>query len=162
MAKLAPYVALFFGLILAAVAVPDAVDALKIAHRVEDFRSTRAQVLQQTTRKPQRGPEKHILKFKYSVGDRVYERDNHWTQPGDDQTLFNELVRREKDGTKTVLVYYDPDSPGDVVIRKDLPIWFAIGVLVVTSFLVFGSLMSFWSQRKKQAIINRTRPNLHE
>jgi len=158
MAKLAPYVAFFFGIILAALAVPDAIDALRIASRVDDYRSTRAKVMVQTSKKPQRGPEIHILEYRYEVRGRVYDADNHWTRAADTQELFNRLVRREKDTTKTILIYYAPDHPADSVIRRDLPIWFPIGLIALTGFLIFGSIMSFVTQRKKRAMIERNQP----
>lgn len=158
MAKLAPYVSLLFGLVLAALAVPDAIEALQIASRVDEYRSTRAQVLRQTTKKPAKGPEIDVLEYRYEVQDKTYEGDNHWTQASDTQELFRQLVREEKDTTKTILVYYDPENPSDSVIRKDLPVWFHLGIIGVTAFLIFGSIMSFVSQKKKKAIIDRNRP----
>ena len=60
-----------------------------------------------------------------------------------------------KDGKKTVLVYYDPDQPKHAVIRKDIPIWFPLGVLLVTGFLLVGSVMSFITAKKKRRMIER-------
>ncbi len=162
MAKIAPYVSLLFGLVLAALAVPDAIEGLQIASKVDDYRSTRAEVMRQTTRKPARGPEVDVLEFRYEVDGRTYEGDNHWTQADDDPALFQRLIRREKDTTKTILIYYDPDNPGNSVIRRDIPVWFHVGVIALTAFLIFGSIMSFVTERKKRAMIERNKPRRNQ
>ena len=157
MTKLIPHVAVFLGLILMLVAVPEAIRAISISQEVDSFRSTRAQVLQSHTDKHGKGPETYTVKFKYKIGKSTYDGDNYWTRGSDTEESVLALIRKEKDGKRSILVYYDPDAPKRVVIQKDVGILVPSGVIAVSFLLFFAGAQHFLRQRKRQRLINRNR-----
>ncbi len=158
MAKMAPYLAFIAGLIFALVAVPDAVEGLWVAHRVDNFVPTEATVLSHTAKKHQKGPETQLVKFRYKVGKSTYEKDNYWTRTSDTDADIKQRIKKDDDGIKTMTVYYDQEHPKIVVIRKEVSPWVNLGIIGVTGFLLFGSVMSFLTDKKRQAKIARNAP----
>ena len=158
MSKVAPYVAFLAGILLALIAAPEAVRTIAIAQHSQSFTSTRADLLQNRTQKHQKGPDTQVVEFRYRVGDRELKGDNYWTRTSDTAESVKDLIRVEKDKRKTILVFYDPKEPKRVVIHKEVSILMPIGILVVTVLLLFASVMSFLTDRRRTRMIERNKP----
>lgn len=155
MGKLVPIVSFFVAIILAMSALPASIETIQLANEVQTFRSTRATVKSLTEEKHDRGPKTQSLKYEYKVGNRKYSGDNDLTKLTDDAEDIQRLVRKEKDGSETVLIYYDPDSPGRSVIRKDINTGVSWAIIVITGLLSFATVGSWLHNRKHAKALSK-------
>lgn len=147
MAKLAPYLALFAGIVLALVALPATIETFLIASQVDDYQRAEALVLTQYEKEHARGPKTHVLEFELEIDGRTYKRDNRWTRHAD---TAEELRARiiERGNRKSVVVYYDPDDLHHVVVSREIPLWRPIVISLVTLVLLVGGISSIRSNRR--------------
>lgn len=155
MAKLVPIVAFFVALVLGVLAVPAAIETIEISRDVSNFRSTRALVLQRNEQSHEKGPKTQIVRFQYKVDTRKFDGNNRHTQFSDSAEDINRLVRKEKDGRETILIYYDPDRPSRSAIRKDVSTVFPWTIIGITALLSFASVASFISNRRHAAVMRK-------
>lgn len=155
MAKIAPFLALFIGLAMAVLAVPAAFEELMMRSEVDQFKSTRAELIDFREQQPGKGPAVQVVKFKYTVDGAKFTGDNRHTRLSDSHDDIAARIRKEKDNRKTILVYYDPNDPRRVVITKEIGALVPIAVIVVTAILVLTSLYSFYEDRRRRRILSR-------
>jgi len=155
MAKIAPYLALLIGIALAALAVPAAIEELQLRGDVETFKSTRADIVEFHEQKHQKGPSAQVVKFKYTVNETKYTGDNRLTRLSNTHDEIAGLIRDDKDGKRSILVYYDVNNPRRVVISKEIGIWMPIAMIAVTASLLVTSLYSFIDEKRRRRIIER-------
>ena len=148
MAKLAPYLALFAGIVLALVALPSTIETFLIASEVDGYRAAEAAVLTQYEREHARGPKTHVLEFELEVDGRTYKRDNRWTRHADTAEELRARVRK-RDGRKYVVVYYDPNDLDHVVVSREIPLWRPVVISVVTLVLLVGGISSIRTNRRR-------------
>ncbi len=155
MAKIAPYLALLIGIALAALAVPAAIEELQLRDDVATFKSTRADIVEFREQKHQKGPSAQVVKFKYTVNEAKLTGDNHLTRLSNTHDEIAGLIRDDKDGKQSILVYYDAGNPRRVVISKEIGIWMPIAIIAVTLSLLATSIYSFVENKRRQRIIGR-------
>ncbi len=155
MAKIAPYLALLVGLALAVLAVPAAIEELALRGDVDSFTSTRAEIVEFHEQKHQKGPSSQVVKFKYVVNDAKYTGDNRLTRLSNTHDEIAALIRDDKDGKRSILVYYDASDPRRVVISKEIGIWMPIAMIFVTVSLLVTSIYSFVEEKRRRRIIER-------
>ncbi len=155
MAKIAPYLALLVGLALAVLAVPAAIAELSLRGDVDAFTSTRAEIVEFHEQKHQKGPSSQVVKFKYTVNEAKFTGDNALTRLSNTHAEIAGLIRDDKDGKRSILVYYDPTDPRRVVISKEIGIWMPIAMIAVTVSLLITSVYSFIEEKRRRRIIER-------
>ena len=155
MAKLAPYLAFLIGLALAVLAVPAAIEELQLRDDVATFKSTRADIIEFREQKHQTGPSAQVVKFKYTVNEGKYTGDNRLTRISNTHDEIAALIRDDKDGKRSILVYYDVNNPNRVVISKQIGLWMPIAMITVTFLLLGISIYSFIDMKRRKRFIER-------
>lgn len=154
---LIPWVGLLTAIFLGFFALPEAVEGLTVAQHADSYRSTRAEVEQLTEREHKVGPDTAYLKFSYRVGKRKYYGTNHLTVWSDDEESIEEKIRREPDGTRTLLVWYDPDTPRRVVIEQQVSRTPHILWIVATFLIGLWSIWTLRGVRRRKRVIEEAR-----
>lgn len=155
MAKVVPIVAFFVALVLGSLAVPAALETIQMSRDIDSFRSTRALVVQRNEQTHDKGPKTQVVRFQYKVDTRKFDGNNRHTQFSDSAEDLDRLVRKEKDGKETILIYYDPQKPSRSAIRKDISTVFPWSIIGITALLSIASVASFISNRRHAAVMRR-------
>ncbi len=153
---LLPWVGLLSAIFLVIFAVPTAIEGLKIASDAPNYVSTRAKVRSQFEKEHKLGSTS-VVEFSYRIDGRKYFGSNEVTVWADDEKLIKSLIRKEKDGQKTMLVWYDPDQPKRAVIRQDVPMWPHLAWLAITAVVALWSMSSVVAERKRKALVARAK-----
>lgn len=152
-----PWIGVLTALFLAAFALPEAIEGLSASSEVSTWVSTRAEVERQLEREHKVGPDTAIVEYSFRVGKRKYRGSNHLTVWSDDEEAIEDRIRREPDGTRTLLVWYDPQHPKSSVIRRDIPRLPHILWIVVTTIVAIISAGAVIRARRRKRFLAAAR-----
>lgn len=152
MGKLIPYLFVFAGLVLGALALPSVVTTLAIARDVDSFATTRARVLSQQERSHGKGPKTVEVKFEFETGDgRTIRGDNRHTRLSDDARTVDRLVVRSG-GVDRIQVWYDATDPTRHVISRDIDLLRPLALLIFIVVAVFGGGHAIVIDKRRRAL----------
>lgn len=149
---------IFFIVLIAAGLGVGAFGGLELMKYLESdtWEETRAEIIEsrveQTTGSEGDNQYKPVVKYRYGVGEEVYESDKRYfgqfvVFSSNDQDGAQEVVEKYRLGNRPT-VYYDPDNPKDAVLEKRLG-WQVYAIMGGAALLGLIGLIGILAQLRK-------------